>query len=279
MLAPGVTLLAALHDPEGRIGALLPGQLPAVLRHFAHVAVICRPDTAIETQNGVRDAGAELIFDPDLPINPRPTMLRLAAARTESAWAYVHLGDLDSALHWANRHPAELDEANATLRDHDFTVFGRTARANATLPPAQRTTEAVINAMFAAVTGGVEHWWIGPEPHATPDICTGAWGFSRRGLEVLAARATATDIGFHAEWPLLARDTPGLRCAYLPTNGMEYETADRYGPEIAAAGGLDGWIAAGERDVNRWRFRLAYVRQVADFLAAYTAVRGAVAGQ
>lgn len=273
MPAPAVTLLACTNDREGRIGALLPEQLPAVLRHFAHVAVICRPDTAGETRERLTGAGAELILDPGLPINPRPTMLRLAAARPE--WRHVHLGDLDSALHWANRYPDELDTANETVRDHDFTLFGRTARALATLPPAQRTTEAVINALFAAVAGGLDDWWIGPKDGDVADICTGAWGFSRRGLEALAGRATATDIGFHAEWPLLARDTEGLRRAYLPTDGMEYETADRYGPEIAAAGGLDAWLAASERDVGRWRFRLAYVQQVADFLAAYRVPPGA----
>lgn len=268
-----VVLLAALYDPDGRIGALLPAQLPAVLRHFTHVAVLSRPDIPAETRDRLFAAGVhQLILDPELPANPRPTMLRLAA---REGWAHVHLGDLDSALHWANQYPDELDAANETLCDHDFTVFGRTARAIATLPPAQRSTEAVINEMFAAVTGGLDDWWVGPNDDAIADICTGAWGFSRRGVEALAARATVTDIGFHAEWPLLARDTPGLRCAYLPTDGMEYETADRYGPEIAAAGGLDAWRAAGGRDLNRWRFRLGYVQQVADFLAVYHTLPGA----
>lgn len=263
-----VTLLAVTHDREGRIGALLPAQLPAVLRHFAHVAVICRSDTAPETREQLTSAGVELMLDPDLPVNPRPMMLRLAARKE---WRHVHLGDFDSALHWANHYPNELDAANETVREHDFTLFGRTARANATLPPAQRTTEAVINEMFAAATGGVDSWWVGERDGAQVDICAGAWGFSQRGLVAVAARAKATDIGFHAEWPLLARDTPGLRCAYLPTEGMEYETADRYGPDIAAAGGLTAWLTASERDVSRWRFRLAYVQQVADFLDEYAA--------
>lgn len=266
--AAGVVLLAATHDPDGRIGALLPDHLPPLLQRFAHVAVISRPDIAAPTRAALARADVEVILDPDLPPNPRPTMLRLAAAR--AGWAHLHLGDLDSALHWAHDYPDELREAHAVLRDHDFTLFGRTARAIATLPPAQRTTEAVINAMFAAVSGGLDDWWVGARADAPVDICTGAWGFSRRGLETLAARARVTDIGFHAEWPLIARDTPGLRCAYLPTEGLEYETADRYGPEIAAAGGEAAWVAAGERDVARWRFRLGYVQQVADYLAGYT---------
>jgi hypothetical protein len=96
------------------------------------------------------------------------------------------------------------------------------------------------------------------------DICTGAWGFSRRGIAALRASARVTDIGFHAEWPLIARDTPGIRCGYLPCEGLEYETADRYGDQIAAAGGIDAWHAAQNADMRHWQQRISYITQVAE---------------
>jgi len=268
-----VVLLAATYDPEGQIGALLPEQLPLLTPHFAHVAVLCRDGTAPETLARLTAGGVEVLRGAALPPNPRPAMLRLALARPE--WACVHMEDFDSALHWAWRWPDELDRVHATLHDYDFTVLGRTARAIATIPDAQRLTEGVINAMFAACAGGgIAGWWIGPPDNILPDICTGAWGFSRRGVEAVAAHAREISIGFHAEWPLIARDTSSLRCAYLPTEGLEYETADRFAPEIAAAGGYDAWIAAGERDPHRWKFRTRYINEVADTLAAYNAGRG-----
>lgn len=265
-----IPLLVAVYDRDGRIGALLPSDFPSLLAHFASVTVVCRTDTLPRTVETLRDYGAEVVVDNTLTINPRPYMLRFAHAR--AAWTHVHMGDFDSALHWARDYPNELDAANAAIAAHDFTLLGRTARAIATLPDVQRATEHLINAMFAATTGGFDAWrvpFVHPPDGALMDICAGAWGFSRRGLDALIARAQTTDIGFHAEWPLLARDTVGLRCAYLPCDGMEYETADRYTDEIAAAGGPKAWHAAQNRDAARWRFRLAYVNQVADFLARH----------
>jgi len=198
-------------------------------------------------------------------------MLHIAHARPE--WAFVHMEDFDSALHWARRWPDELDRTHITLHTYDFALLGRTARAIATIPDAQRLTEAVINTMFTACTGGVAGWRIGPDNSAPVDICTGAWGFSRRGIASLATQIQEMSIGFHAEWPLLARDTPGLRCVYLPTEGLEYETADRYASEITAAGGYDAWIAESESDPARWRQRTQYINEVADFLTMYQHTR------
>ncbi len=265
MVGGGIPLLAAIYDPEGRIGALLPVELPLLMPHFSTVTVVCRPDTLPATVAMLRTGGVHVVVDDALTINPRPYMLRYAAARPD--WHHVHMGDFDSALHWARYHPDELDRANATIAAHDFVLLGRTARAIGTLPDAQRETEHVINAMFASTTGGVEAWRIGEPDGAIADICAGAWGFSHAALRALAPRIAATDIAFHAEWPLLARDTAGLHCAYLPTDGMEYETADRYTDAIAAAGGAEAWHAAQSTDARQWQFRLRYVSEVAEWLA------------
>ena len=266
-----VVLIAATYDPEGQIGALLPEQLPLLLSHFAHVAVLCRDGTAPETLARLAAGGVEVLRDSDLHVNPRPAMLHIAHARSE--WAFVHMEDLDSAMHWARRWPDELDYTHITLHAYDFALLGRTARAIATIPDAQRLTEAVINTMFAACTGGLADWRTGPDDGAPVDICTGAWGFSRQGIASLATQIQETSIGFHAEWPLIARDTSGLRCAYLPTEGLEYETADRYASEINAAGGYDTWIAESESDPARWRQRTQYINEVADFLTMYQHTR------
>src|SRR5204863_7488987 len=125
-------------------------------------------------------------------------------------WEHVHLCDFDSALHWARAWPDELDRLNQTIVRHDFLLLGRTARAMASLPEAQRETERLINLLFARTTGGVG-FSLRPlaqaEAYATEpliDLCAGAWGFSRRGIAALRVRACMTDIGFHAEWPLIA---------------------------------------------------------------------------
>jgi hypothetical protein len=260
-----VVLLGAVHDPEGRIAALLPTDLPLLQGHYTRIFALCGMQTLPATVERLRASGVTVISGDDIPLNARPYALGLMAARPE--WAHVHLCDFDSALHWARDWPDELDAVNRTIEQHDFLLLGRTARAMASLPEAQRETERLINLLFARTTGGLDPWRLVDEPGALIDICTGAWGFSQRGIAALRARARITDIGFHAEWPLIARDTPDLRCGYLPCEGLEYETADRYGDQIAAAGGIADWHAAKNADIHHWQQRISYITQVADAIA------------
>ncbi len=259
-----VLLLGAVHDPEGRIAALLPGDLPLLQRHYARIAAICGVATLPSTIEALRRAGVTIISGDDVPINARPYALGVMAAHTE--WEHVHLCDFDSALHWARTWPDELDRVNATIAAYDFLLLGRTVRAMASLPDAQRETERLINLLFTRTTGGLDPWRLGNEADTLIDICT-AWGFSRRGIAAIATQSRVTDIGFHAEWPLLARDTPDLRCAYLPCEGLEYETADRYGDQIAAAGGIEAWHARQNTDICHWQQRIGYITQIANMIA------------
>jgi hypothetical protein len=279
-----VVLLGMVHDPEGRIAALLPHDLPLLQRHYARIFAICGMQTLPSTVERLHASGVTVFSGGDIPVNARPYALGVMDAHPE--WEHVHLCDFDSALHWARSWPDELDQLNEIIARYDFLLLGRTARAMASLPEAQRETERLINLLFARTTGGLDPWRIAPgsvgfslrerpqaEAYATKetliDLCAGAWGFSRQGIAALHARARITDIGFHAEWPLIARDTPGLRSAYLACEGLEYETADRYEDQIAAAGGLDAWHARQNADISGWRQRIAYITQVADGIAAY----------
>lgn len=262
-----VTLLTGVHDPEGRLAALIPTELPLLRRHYATMIAICGVGTPPRTTETLRRHNVTVIGGDAIPVNARPYALGVAQAHPE--WAHIHLCDFDSALHWARHRPDELDRVNATIAWHDFLLLGRTARAMASLPDAQRETERLINVLFDRTTGGLASWRLTDDDDTTVDICTGAWGFSQRGITALRARAHVTDIGFHAEWPLIMRGTPGLRCGYLPCEGLEYETADRYADQIAAAGGIEQWHAAQNMDIHRWQHRLTYVTQIAETIARY----------
>jgi hypothetical protein len=279
------TLLVGLvHDPEARYLRLLDDDLPPLTARYVTLCAICGAGTAPRTVDALRARGVATVTGDDIPLNARPYALRLIAGHPE--WRHIHLTDLDHALHWARYRPGELDAVNEQIAAYDFLLLGRTARASATLPDFQRETERLINVLFSHTTTGFEHWhgarWDGGRQAGKPapimDICTGAWGLSQRAVAALIARAQVTDIGFHAEWPLIIRDTPALHAGYLPCEGLEYETADRYGDAIATAGGSDAWHAAQNADINRWRYRLTYVTQVADAIAAYSGQRAAGSG-
>jgi hypothetical protein len=262
-----VVLLGAVHDPEGRIAALLPADLPLLQQHYARIFALCGMATLPSTIEALRQSGVTVFSGDDIPVNARPYALGVMASHTE--WQHVHLCDFDSALHWARCWPDELGAVNATIAAYDFLLLGRTARAMASLPEAQRETERLINLLFARTTGGLDPWRLGDEPNTLMDLCAGAWGFSRRGIAAIHAHSRVRDIGFHAEWPLIARDTPGLRAAYLPCEGLEYETADRYDDQIAVAGGIDAWHARQNADIRQWQQRIGYITQIADTITAY----------
>ncbi|MGI8854128.1 MAG: hypothetical protein ACR2JW_00115, partial [Thermomicrobiales bacterium] len=148
-----VVLLGAVHDPEGRIGALLPADLPLLHRHYSKIFALCGMQTLPATVERLRASGVTVISGTEIPLNARPYALGVMAAHPE--WEHVHLCDFDSALHWARCWPDELDEVNQLVIEHDFLLLGRTARAMASLPEAQRETERLINLLFARSSGGV----------------------------------------------------------------------------------------------------------------------------
>jgi hypothetical protein len=149
-----VVLLGAVHDPEGRIAALLPSDLPLLQQHYTRIFAICGMQTLPVTGERLRASGVTVIGGDHIPLNARPYALGIMDTHPE--WEHVHLCDFDSALHWARCWPDELDQVNQSIAQHDFLLLGRTARAMASLPEAQRETERLINLLYARTTVGIE---------------------------------------------------------------------------------------------------------------------------
>ncbi|NIV34750.1 MAG: hypothetical protein GWN58_36420 [Anaerolineae bacterium] len=51
--------------------------------------------------------------------------------------------------------------------------------------------------------------------------------------------------------------------------GLEFETADRFGAEIEAAGGYDAWEAEMSADPARWTYRLRVALLIAEAAVRY----------
>jgi hypothetical protein len=176
--------------------------------------------------------------------------------------SHVHMCDFDRALHWVNRYPEELDEVIAEAGRFDYLVLGRSARAWDTHPAYQRQTERLFNHVYALVAG--QSW----------DIGAGSRAVSQPAGALLLARSTEPSVGIDAEWPLLVGADPGLRLGYRACEGLEFETADRYAPEIEAAGGYEAWLSVMESDPGRWAFRLRVAVLIADAALHAAARRG-----
>jgi hypothetical protein len=159
--------------------------------------------------------------------------------------------DFDRALHWVAHYPEELEEVISAIPDYDLLVLGRTERAWASHPPYQAETEPLFNKVFALVTG--LDW----------DVGAGSRGLSRRAAETLLGISREQTVGIDAEWALLLLNRDGFCVGHRRCDGLEFETADRFGPEIEAAGSYKAWEAQMSADPRRWVFRL----QIALFIA------------
>jgi hypothetical protein len=72
-----------------------------------------------------------------------------------------------------------------------------------------------------------------------------------------------------AEWPLLILNREGYRIGHQRCEGLEFETADRFGAEIEAAGGYQAWEAEMDSDPRQWVFRLKIALMISEAVLRY----------
>jgi hypothetical protein len=246
MRAP-VVLAATHHDPDN---AMLPQALrvlPCLHDLYTAIVMLVTPGTAPRTIQTLRDHGLRVEQEPERTGLEsiglvRQQTLRLAA---EMEAEYAHLCDWDRALHWAEQYPDELRDVVDAIPRHDLLVLGRTPRAFATHPRVQRDTEAIVNHAFGLAFG------------QELDITAASRGLSRRTIDALLALPNPEPtVGNDCAWPLYLARFPELVLGYAATEGLEWETPDRHVEEIAAAGGLDAWIADFDARIEHWSFRM-----------------------
>lgn len=247
-----VVLAATQHDPDGRLYDQAARVLPALLRIFAGIAIQATYATQARSIELFRSAGTLVRHETDTQFNSLP---KLGAARRAAIELGLRLDaptllfcDFDRALHWAERYPDELARVAAQLADHDFVVLGRTERAFATHPRVQRDTEAIINRVYASASG--LPW----------DVTAAARGLSRRAAAAILEGCPEQSIGTDVAWPLFLQRAGGFSLGYAATEGLEFETADRFADQVAAAGGLEQWVAQIDADPRQWANRLDLAR-------------------
>jgi hypothetical protein len=245
-------LAATQHDPDGRLYDQTARVLPALLRIFSGLAIQATHASQERSIALLRSTGALTRRETDARFNSLP---KLGGARR----AAIELGlrleapvlffcDFDRALHWAEHYPDELARAVARASRSDFVVLGRTERAFASHPRIQRDTEAIVNRIFAAVSG--QPW----------DVTAAARVLSRRAAAAILEGCGEQSIGTDVAWPLFLQRRGGFTIDFAETEGLEFETADRYAGEVAQAGGLEQWLARLDADPRQWAFRLDLAR-------------------
>ena len=244
-------LATTQHDPEGRLTDQLARVVPVLTRIFSGIAIQATYASQPSALDLLRSAGALVRQETSSEFNGLPYLGATRRAAVELALSldaeFILFCDFDRVLHWAEYHVGELARVAASISARDFTVLGRTERAFASHPRAQRDTEAIINHVYATSSGN------------TWDVTAAARGISRRAAIALLEGCSDQSIGTDVAWPLFL-SRAGFTLGYLATEGLEFETADRYADQIAATGGLAQWVAQIDASPQQWAFRLELAR-------------------
>jgi hypothetical protein len=125
-----------------------------------------------------------------------------------------------------------------------YVCLGRTARAFATHPAAQRLPEMATNRALSATAG------------RPLDAVAGAAWLTPDAAEIILAGSREPTAATDLEWPaLILRHDPG-RLRGLRCEGLEWETPDFHAAEITTAGGLEAWTRATYDTPAMWAARL-----------------------
>jgi hypothetical protein len=165
--------------------------------------------------------------------------------------------DGDRILHWAEQYPEELAYVTRRVTEFDFMVLGRTQRAFDSHPRIQRDTESIVNHVFALVSGWA---W---------DVTAAARGLARRAAEAILAGCPDEEVSTDVTWTLFLRQQGDLSLGYIETEGLEFETADRYADQVAQAGGMAQWMAQLDSSPRNWAHRLDMARVEVEGTLAY----------
>ena len=243
--------LALIHyDPNGSLFDQAARVLPQLRHAFTDIAVFANAATAPHSIEYLRQHGVRVVAKAtQVGLNHLGWFRRAAVQLAlQGPCPFILYCDFDRILHWMEFYPQELRDVAQQIGACDFTILGRTTRAFATHPRIQRDSEAIINHVFERVSGRA---W---------DTGAGARGLSRRAAEAIVTGCLDDQISNDVTWPLCLRQRGGFTLGYIETEGLEFETADRFPAEVARAGGVAQWSEQLDDDVQHWATRLELAR-------------------
>jgi hypothetical protein len=243
--------LALIHyDPQGALFDQTVRILPRLRQAFADIAIFANAATAPHAIAYLHEHGMRVTAEATQVGLNHLGWFRRAAVQlaVQGPCPFILYCDFDRILHWMEFHPQELSDVAQQIADHDFTILGRTPRAYASHPRIQRDTEAIINHVFKRVS---DRAW---------DTGAGARGLSRRAAEAIVTGCLDDQISNDVTWPLCLLRMGGFTLGYIETDGLEFETPDRFPAEIAQAGGVIQWSEQLDDDPQHWAARLELAR-------------------
>jgi hypothetical protein len=259
-VAPACALAATLHDPAGRLLQALEDRAWALAWYGA--SYVCATDVTDGRVIAALCARAVTVLPQPVGRPGQGRRDALAAAVRDGHDACLYC-DLDRWLHWVGRFPDELHALPTRLAKRRpspwYVCLGRSRRAFATHPDVQRLSERATNLAFAAVTG------------RRVDATAGACWLAGPGASLILTHSREPTQATDLEWPALVYRADPRRLISATVEGLEFETAEFFAAEIAAAGSETAWLRATYQSAAAWHDRL---RLAADSVAALRRVLG-----
>lgn len=265
-----VTLAITHHDPDGRLNQQLNRHLSTLTALFGGIAVHSSPQANAEALACLENAGASIALQERVLVDGTVQIGRVRREVIEQALSFetshVMYCDGDRVLHWAENYPDELAHVVDQIQQFDFTVLGRTQRAFDSHPRIQRETEVLINHVYALLSGN--QW----------DITAAARGLSVAAVQTILDHCSDNTFGVDGTWPLTIQrhidkqqnaQNETLSLSYIETEGLQFETADQFAPEIAQMGGVGPWMNSLDGDAQNWATRLKLAATEAEAMLAH----------
>lgn len=236
-------LTCTTHDPNGQFVPLLEQWFPFLSERFQKIVISSSPGLHQATRGFLRHHGVEVH-----ELNENLIGLNYKTAIVEgSKYGDIFYVDLDRALHWVASYPDELDRLLHEIGAKKWVIGERGERAMETHQKPLRETEPVFTLALDSFTGWGNH-----------DYLSGAFSLAKPLAEILALKLTRPDQSWWGQYYMILHKA-GYKPEFVSCEGLEWETPDRFGKEIAALG-FDAWRAQFET-AKEWSLRLAWLKQ------------------
>jgi len=250
-----VILVSTLHDPPFALKQIYQETVVSIKSFFKMRYICYTPATSSEFVQALEKEGFQVLSGANL--NHVDIYRRAIKASLDSVSdnrdARLFYIDFDRLLHWCKNFPTELSKILSEINKVEFFMLGRTKRAFETHPSTQRETEIIVNELGSKGLGFSK----------TQDIISVCWGFTYELGKKLLGVKNSTLTGFYGTWPLLLWNWASTK-SYLETNGLEWETPDRYISDIKKVG-YDIWLKNFENP-GEWNKRVKILHDCLDEL-------------
>ena len=250
-----IILSSTYHDPYFRLKSLLATALPMIKEIFSQKIVYCTPSTKDAAYEFLTNEGFQVIISESIKqVENYKKSIKIAVDYVENSQVQkIFYIDFDRLIHWINSYPDEFYNLFKSNSDVDYLHIGRTSRAFKTHPATQKETEKIINDLSSKTLGFKE----------TIDIISVCYLFTRELGERIIEFKDTTTTGFYCVWPIIFWKL-ALKTRYIEVEGLEWESPDRFQPEISKVG-YNEWLREFQSP-EEWKKRVQFVQDAIDEL-------------